>query len=65
MISSPCKSCLHVDEPKTHCMATCLLLQQIQAKAAEEVPAVAMTLDYSESDYPQHGLTGLPAGLLA
>ncbi|MGB5985477.1 MAG: hypothetical protein WBG37_09255 [Desulfobacterales bacterium] len=59
MISSPCKHCPNIDQPKDYCMENCPLIQALQTRAAAQVPLVAMALDYTEDMS-----AGLPANLL-
>ena len=58
MISSPCKKCFKVDQPKNECIEDCDLIQNIQNITAGERNFVCVAGDYS--DNMQFGIQLVP-----
>jgi len=48
MISSPCKECVNVDQPKQECIEGCNLIQNLQNIAAGEEQFICSAIDYSD-----------------
>lgn len=58
MISSPCKKCFKVDQPKNECIEDCDLIQNIQNIAAGKTHCICVAGDYS--DDMQFGIQLVP-----
>ena len=48
MISSPCRTCKRIDQPKDECYKNCTLLQKIQIQLANQESTTAYGSDDSE-----------------
>ena len=48
MISSPCKKCFKVDQPKNECIEDCDLIQNLQNIVSGETHLVCVASDYSD-----------------
>jgi len=55
MISSPCKKCVNVDQPKQDCIEGCNLIQDLQNIAVGEEQFACSAIDSSDdSRYELH-----------
>ena len=55
MISSPCRKCINVDQPKNECIEGCNLIQDLQNIAAGEDQFACSGIDSSdEARYELH-----------
>lgn len=48
MISSPCKKCPKIDQPKDQCTKDCPLIQKLQGMAVDEANLVSTAIDYAD-----------------
>jgi len=48
MISSPCRKCVNVDQPKQECIEGCSLIQNLQDIAVEKEQFVCSAIDCSD-----------------